>query len=62
MQSNIINAEKDIYELLLDDNLFELYVDNIKYTNYIIYTDNFNVSYRVFIHNDLLYNDIEFFI
>ncbi len=61
MYSDIKN-ENDIYELLLNDNLFELYIDNKIYNHYIIYTDNFGVSYRVFIHNDLLYNDIEFFI
>ena len=62
MQSNILQAEKDIYELLCSDDLYEFYIDNVHYAHYIIYTDNFGINYRVFIHDALLYNDIEFFV
>jgi hypothetical protein len=62
MNSNILQVEKDIYELLCDDDLYEMYIDNVHYANYIIYTDNFGINYRVFIHDELLYHDVEFFI
>ena len=62
MKSNILQVEKDIYELLCNDDLYEFTLDNIHYENYIIYTDNFGINYRVFIHDELLYHDIEFFI
>lgn len=62
MQSNILQAEKDIYELLCNDDLYEFYIDSVHYAHYIIYTDNFGINYRVFIHDALLYNDIEFFV
>ena len=62
MQSKILQAEKDIYELLCNDDLYEFYIDSVHYTHYIIYTDNFGINYRVFIHDALLYNDIEFFV
>ena len=62
MQSNILQAEKDIYELLCNDDLYEFYIDSVHYAHYIIYTDNFGINYRVFIHDALLYNNIEFFV
>lgn len=62
MNSNILQVEKDIYELLCNDDLYEFYIDNIHYAHYLIYTDNFGINYRVFIHDALLYNNIEFFV
>lgn len=62
MNTLTIKAENDIYELLYNDNLYEFTIDNLHYANYIIYTDNFGINYRIFIHDALLYNDIEFFI
>lgn len=58
----LINSENDIYELLLNTSMYEFDVDNIHYSNYIIFKDNFDIYYRVFIHNGLLGNDIDFFI
>lgn len=62
MQSNILQVEKDIYELLCNDDLYEFYIENIHYAHYIIYTDSYGINYRVFIHDALLYNPIEFFV
>ena len=62
MNTLTIKAENDIYELLCNDDLYEFTIDNLHYANYIIYTDNFGIKYRVFIHDALLYNDIEFFV
>jgi hypothetical protein len=62
MNTLTIKAENDIYELLCNDDLYEFTIDNIHYANYIIYTDNYGINYRVFIHDALLYNDIEFFV
>ena len=62
MSTNILQVEKDIYELLCDDDLYEFYIDSIHYSHYIIYTDNLGINYRVFIHDGLLHNDIEFFV
>lgn len=62
MKQNILQAEKDIYELLCNDDLYEFYIDNVHYAHYIIYTDNFGINYRVFIHDGLLFHNIEFFI
>ena len=62
MKQNILQAEKDIYELLCNDDLYEFYIDNVHYAHYIIYTDNFGINYRVFIHDGLINHNIEFFV
>ena len=62
MKQNILQAEKDIYELLCNDDLYEFYIDNVHYAHYIIYTDNFGLNYRVFIHNEQKKKNKKYFV
>lgn len=57
-----IKPNDDIYEILFDKNFYNIIIDNIEYSNYIIYKDSVGVEYKVFIHDSLLYNNIEFFV
>ena len=60
--NNNITKETDIYQIIIEDNLNEIIIENEKYSNYIIYEDINNVKYRVFIHDNLIYNNIKFYI
>lgn len=58
---NNIAKETDIYEIICDD-FNEITVDGLHYSSYIIYTDYRGIIYKVFIHDNLIGNNIRFFI
>lgn len=57
-----ITKETEIYQLLLDDSLYDVILDGEHYTNYIIYTDYRGIKYRIFIHDNLLHHNIKFYV
>ena len=60
--NNNIAKETEIYQLLLDDSLYDVILDGEHYTNYIIYTDYRGIKYRIFIHDNLLRHNIKFYV
>lgn len=59
-----LKPAKDIYEICFDNSLYNIEIDGIEYSKYIVYTDVLGVNYKVFIHDNLINekSNIEFFI